>query len=122
MLGSDPSIPFPSCADLQKGMGQAPPHSCLCVMTLFQVVEVILPDVFCCKHCFWKVFWKDAAFLAPKGRGNNSCCFCLGMSQTPLETTECKAIYKLLLNLPMPTTVGTSPCVGTLELGIFTRA
>lgn len=23
------------------------------------------------------------------------------MSQTPLETTECKAIYKLLLNLPL---------------------
>lgn len=70
-------------------------------MTLFQVVELIRANVFRGKHCFWKVFWKDAAFLAPKGRGNNSCCFCSGMSQTPLETTECKDIYKLLLNLPL---------------------
>ena len=66
MLGSDASTPFPSCAELQKGLGQAPPHCCLQVMTLFQAVKVIRANLFCCKHCFWKGFWKDAGFLAQK--------------------------------------------------------
>lgn len=65
MLGPDPSVPFPSFAELQKGLGQASPYFCLWVMALFQAVKVILANLLCCKH-FSERFLKECSLFDPK--------------------------------------------------------